>query len=103
MKTNTNLTQRETFNISKANNMFEYLTLMGECIRDWANKTYCRFPTVGVVFTVLMIVWWISPVDLDFIPYIGWIDDVFGMPMISLCAWHYELNLYREWQQELNA
>ena len=103
MKTNTNLTKRETFDISKANNIFVYLTLMGEYIRDWKNKTYRRFPTAGVVTTIIVIVWWISPIDLDFIPYIGWIDDVIGMPMAFIGAWRYELNMYKAWREGVNA
>lgn len=49
-----------------------------------------RTPLLARAVPVLMLAWFVSPLDLDWVPFLGWVDDVavliFGARLfISLC------------------
>lgn len=55
--------------LDKANVFFR---MVGSMIRG----EYKGFSKKNAILGVVTLIWVISPIDLDFIPFIGWVDDL---------------------------
>jgi uncharacterized membrane protein YkvA (DUF1232 family) len=66
------------------------------CIRD----SYKEIPTGSMVAILACLLYFLSPIDLipDFIPLIGYIDDVFVIALV-IDQVHSDLKKYEDWKK----
>ncbi|HEX3016061.1 MAG TPA: YkvA family protein [Desulfobacteria bacterium] len=79
--------------------LWEELQLMFCLIRDWMKGTY-RQVSLGTVVAIFgALLYFISPVDLipDFIPGLGYIDDVFVIGLVIKQV-RDDLQTYKQWR-----
>ncbi len=79
--------------------VFEDLKLMMSLVKDYISGDYRDIPYGSIVAAVGGILYFLSPIDLipDFIPVIGYIDDVFVIGLV-LRQIHGDLEVYAEWK-----
>ena len=79
--------------------VFEDLKLMMLLVKDYASGRYRDVPYGSIVAALGGIIYFLSPIDLipDFIPIIGYIDDVFVLGLV-LKQIHNDLENYKEWR-----
>ena len=76
------------------------LQLMFGIVKDWFSGEYKEIPTGSIVAILGGLIYFVSPIDLipDFIPIIGYIDDVFilGLIIAQISA---DLQKYQLWKE----
>ena len=89
---------------SKHKNQLEkvwvYLQLFFSIVKDYINGSYKEIPLTTIVSIVASLLYLISPIDFipDFIPGIGFIDDVFVIGLVISSATS-DLDKYKEWKE----
>lgn len=74
--------------------------MMLSLIKDYWKKDYTKIPWYALTAMVFTLLYILNPMDLspDFIPFIGYIDDVtvfsFALTMVNK-----DLNKYKEWKE----
>jgi uncharacterized membrane protein YkvA (DUF1232 family) len=78
----------------------QHLCIMFELADDYLSGNYTDIPVSAIVTVYAAIIYFMMPLDTipDFLPVIGYIDDVFifGLAATELSA---ELRKYKEWKQ----
>lgn len=79
--------------------VWQELTLMFGIVADWISGEYREVPTGSIVAIVAALVYFLSPIDAipDFIPIVGYIDDVFVIGLV-VAQVHSDLEKYRLWK-----
>jgi uncharacterized membrane protein YkvA (DUF1232 family) len=82
---------------------FEDLKLFIRMISSWITRKYTRMSNESLVYTVLAIIYFVTPTDFvpDFILGLGFIDD------ITVIAWVMEkikvdIEEYKKWESEVH-
>ncbi|EGW37785.1 YkvA family protein [Desulfosporosinus sp. OT] len=74
--------------------------LMFGIVRDWFKGEYKEIPVGSIIAILGALIYFVSPIDLipDFIPGVGYIDDVFilGLVISQIRA---DLNKYKLWKE----
>jgi uncharacterized membrane protein YkvA (DUF1232 family) len=77
----------------------EDIKLLVSIIEDYVNGSYKELPWMTIAAIVGTLLYVLSPIDLipDFIPVIGWLDD---LAVLGLClkAIHVDLQKYKDWK-----
>ena len=76
------------------------LKLLISLVKDYISGAYKETPYGSIVAAVAGILYFVSPIDFipDFIPVIGYIDDVFVISIV-LRQIHSDLDKYHEWKR----
>ena len=84
--------------------VWEELQLMFSLIKDWLSGAYREVPKGSVVAILAGFIYFISPIDLipDFIPIIGYIDDVFVLGLV-INQVKTDLQKYKTWKDIINV
>jgi uncharacterized membrane protein YkvA (DUF1232 family) len=101
---------QETLNkaMNKANKVkgaldkvWENLILMFQVVRDWISGKYKDIPVGSIIAIVAALLYFISPIDAipDFIPGIGYIDDVFVIGIV-VAQINNDLKKYDKWRKD---
>ena len=79
--------------------MLEQVKLLFQMIKDWKSGEYKDVPWKVISAIVFAIVYFLFPADAipDFIPGIGWIDDVFVFSLV-LKSFSSQIEAYRDWK-----
>jgi uncharacterized membrane protein YkvA (DUF1232 family) len=98
--------KREKVSKSRYPKFFMQIKLIYELLRDYRKKNYTDIPWRTIGFLVLLIVYFINPLDLvpDIIPFFGYADDAavfaavlasFSKDLKNYCDWKgYDFNKY---------
>ena len=80
--------------------VWDYLQLFFSIVKDYINGSYKEIPLTTIVSIVASLLYLISPIDFipDFIPGIGFIDDVFVIGLVISSATS-DLDKYKEWKE----
>ena len=88
-KTKTNKKLDDAFkkaseNKGKLEEVWNYLQLFFSISRDYINGTYREVPKGSIIAIIASLIYFLSPIDLipDFIPGIGYIDDIFVLGLV---------------------
>jgi uncharacterized membrane protein YkvA (DUF1232 family) len=75
------------------------LTALLRMLRAWAGGRYKNVPLTTLLFSLLALVYFLSPIDLisDFIPVVGLLDDV-TVVLLLLSAIRKDLDHFRAWE-----
>lgn len=80
--------------------VWQDLQLMFGIVRDWFKGEYKEIPVGSIIAILGALIYFVSPIDLipDFIPGVGYIDDVFilGLVISQIRA---DLNKYKLWKE----
>ena len=89
--------------------VWDKLILMFGVVKDWLKGDYKEFPIGSIVAIIASLLYLICPIDIipDFIPVVGYIDDVFVIGLVFAQVYS-DLEKYREWkikrdQEEANS
>ena len=84
--------------------VWEYLQLFFSIVKDYINGSYKEIPLTTIVSIVASLLYLISPIDFipDFIPGIGFIDDVFVIGLVISSATS-DLDKYKEWKESKSS
>lgn len=76
------------------------LKLLISLVKDYISGAYREIPYGSIVAAVAGILYFVSPIDFipDFIPVIGYIDDVFVIGIVFRQI-HNDLEKYHEWKR----
>lgn len=79
--------------------VWDYLQLFFSIVKDYINGNYKEIPKATIISIVASLIYLISPIDFipDFIPGIGFIDDVFVIGLVISSAKN-DLDKYNEWK-----
>lgn len=79
--------------------MLEQAKLLFQMIKDWKSGEYKEIPWEVIAAIVFAIIYFLSPIDVipDFIPGIGWIDDIFVFSLV-LKSFSSQIEAYRDWK-----
>ncbi len=82
------------------NQVWEDLQAMFGIVIDWIKGDYTKVPTGSIILIVAALLYFLSPIDVipDFIPVIGYIDDVFVISL-AIAQVHADLQSYRVWAE----
>lgn len=71
-------------NKGKLGEVWNYLQLFFSISRDYINGKYKNVPTGSIIAIIAALLYFLSPIDLipDFIPVIGYIDDIFVLGLV---------------------
>jgi uncharacterized membrane protein YkvA (DUF1232 family) len=71
-------------NKGKLGEVWNYLQLFFSIPRDYINGKYKNVPTGSIIAIIAALLYFLSPIDLipDFIPVIGYIDDIFVLGLV---------------------
>jgi len=71
-------------NKGKLGEVWNYLQLFFSISRDYINGKYKNVPTGLIIAIIAALLYFLSPIDLipDFIPVIGYIDDIFVLGLV---------------------
>lgn len=79
--------------------VWEELQTLFSLLRDWQSGSYSRLPWRALLLSLTAVLYFVNPLDLvpDFIPGLGYIDDiaVFGMIFRAIQK---DVNQYRKWK-----
>lgn len=86
-KTNKKLDEafkKATDNKGKLEEVWNYLQLFFSISRDYINGNYREVPKGSIIAIIGALIYFLSPIDLipDFIPVIGYIDDIFVLGLV---------------------
>lgn len=81
--------------------IFEDFKLLGQLVRAYINKEYRQISKSMIITAMGAIIYFLSPIDLivDFIPGIGYIDDVFVISQV-IKKLHEELYDFKVWRDQ---
>lgn len=81
--------------------VFNDLKLLLSLVKDYISGVYRTIPYGSIIAAVGGILYFLSPIDFipDFIPVIGYIDDVFVIGFV-LKQIHGDLEKYRKWKSQ---
>ena len=84
--------------------VWESLTLMFGIVSDWIKGNYKEVPVGSIVAIVGGLIYFLSPIDVipDFIPVIGYIDDVLVIGLV-LKQVNNDLEKYKIWKSSKKA
>ena len=84
--------------------VWDYLQLFFSIVKDYMNGSYKEIPLTTIVSIVASLLYLISPIDFipDFIPGIGFIDDVFVIGLVISSATN-DLDKYKEWKESKSS
>ncbi len=84
--------------------VWDYLQLFFSIVKDYMNGSYKEIPLTTIVSIVASLLYLISPIDFipDFIPGIGFIDDVFVIGLVISSATS-DLDKYKEWKESKSS
>lgn len=84
--------------------VWDYLQLFFSIVKDYINGSYKEIPLTTIVSIVASLLYLISPIDFipDFIPGIGFIDDVFVIGLVISSATS-DLDKYKEWKESKSS
>lgn len=76
------------------------LILMGPAVLDWTTGKYKKIPVGSIIAIVGALIYFLSPIDVipDFIPGIGYIDDVFVISLV-ISQINDDLEKYKIWRE----
>ena len=76
---------------------------MIELLQDYADKSYTDIPVRIIISVVAVLIYVISPVDLipDFIPLVGYIDDVAIVLFVLDLGLSGDLKAYKVWREQI--
>lgn len=76
------------------------LVLMFQVLGDWCTGKYTKIPVGSILAIVAALLYFISPIDVipDFIPGIGYIDDVFVIGIV-VAQITIDLEKYDKWRK----
>lgn len=71
-------------NKGKLEEVWNYLQLFFSISRDYINGKYRKVPKGSIIAIIGALIYFLSPIDLipDFIPVIGYIDDIFVLGLV---------------------
>jgi uncharacterized membrane protein YkvA (DUF1232 family) len=71
-------------NKGKLEEVWNYLQLFFSISRDYINGNYREVPKGSIIAIIAALIYFLSPIDLipDFIPVIGYIDDIFVLGLV---------------------
>jgi uncharacterized membrane protein YkvA (DUF1232 family) len=74
-------------------------TALLRMMRAWVGGRYREVPARTLLFSVLALLYFVSPIDLiaDFVPVIGWLDDA-AVIVLLLSAIGKDLDRFRAWE-----
>jgi uncharacterized membrane protein YkvA (DUF1232 family) len=86
-KTNKKLDEafkKASANKGKLEEVWNYLQLFFSISRDYINGNYREVPKGSIIAIIGALIYFLSPIDLipDFIPVIGYIDDIFVLGLV---------------------
>lgn len=83
--------------------VWEYLQLFFSIVKDYINGSYKEIPLTTIISIVASLLYLISPIDFipDFIPGIGFIDDVFVIGLVVSSVTN-DLDKYKKWKDNKN-
>lgn len=86
-KTNKKLDEafkKASANKGKLEEVWNYLQLFFSISRDYINGNYREIPKGSIIAIIGALIYFLSPIDLipDFIPVIGYIDDIFVLGLV---------------------
>lgn len=86
-------------NVPIVGKYFEDISLLCTLIYDYATGKYRGIPLASIITITAALLYFLSPIDLipDFIPVIGYIDDV-AVVLLAIEAVHNDLQTYKEWK-----
>ena len=85
---------------STVDNFAEDIATTIELIRDYVKGNYRDIPIALVIAVMAGLLYFVSPIDLipDFIPGIGFLDDIAILTLILVKGLSVELEEYRKWK-----
>lgn len=83
--------------------VWSYLQLMFSLIKDYFKGNYKKVPAGSIITILAGIIYFWSPIDVipDFIPFIGYIDDVFVLSIVFAQV-QTDLENYKVWKDSLS-
>jgi uncharacterized membrane protein YkvA (DUF1232 family) len=80
--------------------VWQDLQLMFGIIRDWFTGEYKEVPGGSIIAILGALIYFVSPIDLvpDFIPVVGYIDDVFVIGIV-ISQVRADLHKYKMWKE----
>ena len=91
--------EKANINRSQLEEVWNNLQLLFSVVKDYLNGNYKEIPTGSMVAILACLLYFLSPIDLipDFIPLIGYIDDVFVIALV-IDQVHSDLKKYEDWK-----
>jgi len=79
--------------------LFNRVEALVSLIKDYWRKKYREVPWTVIAAAVFAVIYFVNPMDAipDFIPVVGWIDDVVVI-LIVLASIEHELRKYLQWK-----
>lgn len=86
-------------NKGKLEEVWNYLQLFFSISRDYINGNYSVVPKGSIIAIIGALIYFLSPIDLipDFIPVIGYIDDIFVLGLVFNQV-RSDLEEYEKWK-----
>ena len=86
-------------NKGKLEEVWNYLQLFFSISRDYINGNYSVAPKGSIIAIIGALIYFLSPIDLipDFIPVIGYIDDIFVLGLVFNKV-RSDLEEYEKWK-----
>ncbi len=84
--------------------VWESLTLMFGIVADWIKGKYKDVPLGSIIGIIGALIYFLSPIDAipDFIPVIGYLDDVFVIGLV-IAQVSSDLEKYKAWKDSQKA
>lgn len=85
--------------INKISKVYEEIKLMISLVRDWIRKDYVEIPYGSIIAIFACLIYFVNPFDVfpDYIPLIGYIDDVFLISVI-IRQFNKDMKRYAIWK-----
>ncbi|SHK68590.1 Uncharacterized membrane protein YkvA, DUF1232 family [Desulfatibacillum alkenivorans DSM 16219] len=80
--------------------VWDDLQAMFGIVIDWITGDYREVPLGSIILIMAALLYFLSPIDVipDFIPVVGYIDDVFVLGL-AIAQVHSDLEKYQEWKE----
>lgn len=91
--------EKASANKGKLEEVWNYLQLFFSISRDYINGNYREVPKGSIIAIISALIYFLSPIDLipDFIPVIGYIDDIFVLGLVFNQV-KSDLDEYEKWK-----
>lgn len=79
------------------------IVLTIDLLQDYADKSYTDIPIASIISAVAVLIYVISPIDLipDFLPVIGYVDDVAVFLLVMDIGLSADLKKYKKWREKI--